>query len=88
MNDPNGWQAIDSAPKDGTPIYVHGPDPAHGKYAGYARWNGYCWRKLHRQGFLNMVAYPTHWRPATAPADDPDYWERRKALKERLSDIE
>lgn len=66
----NGWLPIDTAPKDGTAIEVYGPDPAHGKYQGPAKWikgfPGY-WGKLHRHGFFNMVAHPSHWRPIQPP---------------------
>lgn len=63
------WQPIETAPNDGTPIRVTGPDKnevTH-RYDGPARWNGFAWEKLHRHGFLNMRAYPTHWMPMPLP---------------------
>ncbi len=64
------WKPISEAPKDGTPIRVFGPDPSNeftGKYDGPAYWTGLYWRKLHRHGFVNMVARPTHFMPLPAP---------------------
>lgn len=58
--DENGWMPIETAPK-GRAVKVYGPDPAHGHYKGPAIFEGGRWRKLHRQGFLNMRAFPTHW---------------------------
>lgn len=61
------WQPIETAPKDGRPIYVIGVCPAHGTYEGPAHWNGFYWHKLHRNGFVNMKVFPVHWGeiPAT-----------------------
>jgi len=62
------WKPIETAPKNGTVIEVYGPDMEHGTYQGPAKWfpegpfPGY-WRKLHRRGFVNMMAYPVYWRP-------------------------
>ena len=65
------WQPISTAPTDGTPVRVTGPDPMHGSYTGPARLERGYWRKMHRQGFLNMTAYPTHWMPLPAPPATP-----------------
>ncbi len=65
-NDRDGWHDISTAPKD-IPIRVFGPDPTHGEYKGPAKWDGHHWRKLHRNGFINMTAYPTHWQPLPSP---------------------
>lgn len=65
------WQTIETAPKDGTPIRVYGPCPTHGKYEGPAVWKGRKWQKLHRAGFFNMEAYPTHWMPLPKPPVQP-----------------
>jgi hypothetical protein len=62
----NKRQPIETAPKDGTIIKVFCPpifDEDVG-YTGPARWNGWCWWKMHRRGFVNMRAFPTRWEPA------------------------
>lgn len=67
------WKDISSAPKDGTLIEVFDPRnihdiPDYRGWAGPAKWSrwGY-WRKMHRHGFINMVAEPTNWRPFPHP---------------------
>lgn len=57
------WKPINEAPLD-RPIEVYQPriSEDYGSYKGPARWDGQRWRKLHRRGFVNMTAYPTHFR--------------------------
>ena len=68
--DANGWCSdMTKAPKDGRIIQVFDPRnlnniPDYRGWKGPAKWSqwGY-WRKMHRRGFVNMMAEPTHWKP-------------------------
>jgi len=69
------WQPIETAPKDGTLVEGFDPRNIH-NISGYQGWRGpmkwkvwgMYWRKMHRSGFINMVAEPTHWRHFPPPA--------------------
>jgi hypothetical protein len=63
----NGWQPIETAPKDGTRVLVadaNSPWP-YGTDEGphLAAWDGYCWC-IQLDG---QSARPTHWMPLPAP---------------------
>lgn len=61
---PDGWQPIETAPKDGTTLWVL--DELYGKPWHYeCNWNGIEW--YHGFGVAWPDARPTHWRPLPAP---------------------
>ena len=56
------WQPIETAPKDGTKIYLLS---TQGKSC---KWRGAATFTTRWQGFSFFVEYPTHWQPLpTAP---------------------
>lgn len=60
------WQPMDSAPKDGTTIWVL--DELYGKAWHYeCNWNGIEW--YHGFGVAWPDPRPTHWRPLPAPPE-------------------
>ena len=61
------WKDIITAPKD-RPIRIYNPiEPWTAITIMPAMWTGYYWRKMHRNGFVNMIAYPTHWMLLPGP---------------------
>lgn len=65
----NGWQPIETAPKDGTQIVLIGRYPDGKTWSDqYQSWwlNGIWERRFHR---IDVVP-PTHWRPLPAPPED------------------
>ena len=89
MSDPNGWQDIATAPKDGSLFlaygsYAHPDGKTVTEYADIIQYSGnehVPWSNStgSRAGKLTDFS---HWQPLPGPPD-PDYWERRQALKER-----
>lgn len=69
-----GWEAIESAPRDGTRILLigHRGDQidigeygAHGRYLGKVQGYEVCWSTA-----PGYKVTPTHWRPLPAPPSD------------------
>ena len=85
MRERDDWRTMETAPKDGS--LIEGFDPRNlNNIQGYRGWRGPMkwsrwgyWRKMHRNGFANMVAEPTHWRPFPHPQEIPHARERREA---------
>lgn len=78
-----GWQPIESAPKDGTAILVTRHMGHWGWVRGYARWEEANYRNVGvfagwiSHGFTDPpgelgLAHPTHWRPLPAPPESPE----------------
>lgn len=65
----SGWQPIETAPKDGTPILVWAPDDDFSAMSGI----DLIWWDLGQWLFSVAISYggrPTHWMPVpVAPAD-------------------
>jgi hypothetical protein len=69
------WQAIESAPMDGTQVIVYQPAEAPRGGVGQPRrhrvviavWRGYWYVP----GGLTSVRLPTHWMPLPAPPETP-----------------
>ena len=99
MSDPNGWQDIATAPKDGTPILAincrhpkHPPVVVIWQTDPDVRMVGSepHWADAATAGGTALYyngLYFSHWQPLPLPPD-PGYWERRQALKDKREDIE
>jgi len=72
MPDPNHWQPIDTAPRDGTTIIVW--PPTWRGATSCATWDDGLhairprphWRRLDALGNGRLCPPPTHWRPVLA----------------------
>lgn len=74
---PHEWQPMDTAPKDGTPVWLVEDGPPSGllvphQIAGWWRVDkryaaGGCWEAVDR----NLVILPTHWQPLPLPPAPP-----------------
>lgn len=92
MSDPNGWQDIETAPRDGTEFlaygcYIYPGDSGPTEYRKIAAYSGneeWPWEDDDGQSRAEVF---THWQPLPDPPD-PEYWSRRKALKDKKVDIE
>ena len=66
--DNNGWQPIETAPRDGTPILscVEGdPEPV---IAWWDKWEYGCyWKTLNEYYAMDRGRIPTHWMPLPQP---------------------
>lgn len=63
----NPWQPIETAPKDGTPIYGIWLD---GKWTGgQMRWND-MWEDAWVHDTGDHICHPTHWMPLPEPPED------------------
>ena len=61
------WRKIETAPKDGTPIWVRGFDfgnPKGQKHYGWVHWDGERW--LWAGCTDGIASHITHWLPLTA----------------------
>lgn len=68
--DAQGWQPIETAPKDGTPVLVHAPGGCtqwklH-TTLWICRWDG---RWVEAGGEEYTTCEPTHWMPLPPPPD-------------------
>lgn len=56
----NPWQPIESAPKDGTPVYGKEEDLSVPRLALYrCVWKNGAWHHLE----FNSIKHPTEWKP-------------------------
>lgn len=69
-----GWQPIETAPKDGTPIMAYQPGGTYGNgiafpaSVGMAHWcEADALNPAHWEGPYNPRDYPTHWMPLPDP---------------------
>ena len=66
----DGWLPIESAPKDGSLIVVHGNnfnDRALGQHYCIAAWHSGCWMESSEWSAPSELAYLTHWMPLPQP---------------------
>lgn len=61
-----GWQPIDTAPKDGTPILVFGPYEVAGR-VNVVKWYCNSWAVTTDEYGWERVSYATHWQPLPSP---------------------
>lgn len=97
MSDPNGWDLIETAPKDGSEFLAY--DAASGKQdVAHCVQSGPCKGDImavqfdyeylaEKDEFGGPDARITHWQPLPGPPDR-EYWSRRQALKDKKVDIE
>lgn len=77
----SGWQPIETAPKDGTPVIAYAAALVHadfnpsGSVEAYWQddegWIGATWCAEH-DNWHEKVIWPTHWMPKPAPPVDPE----------------
>lgn len=65
------WLPIDSAPRDGRPVWVKGNnygDPERGHHCGWAYWDTerHKWRESGTGDVATTLLYLTHWMPQSA----------------------
>lgn len=71
----DGWQPIETAPKDGSAILIYGGTYSYSIYAdepfdgvSIARWYRFHWRGEDRQAHDDWYSHnPTHWQPLPNP---------------------
>lgn len=56
----NGWQDIESAPKDGTYVMLYRPCRSHPVFGRWLDYRGSWWSE-------GLPIEPTHWQPPPAP---------------------
>lgn len=66
------WKSIESAPKDGRPVWVKGNDFGEEKARKHCLWaywdvNSDVWREASVEA--SILLYLTHWMPITTPAE-------------------
>jgi len=59
----DGWQPIETAPRDGTPVLAYWPGEA--AMFGVVMWDGDDWRESEY-----VWRYPTHWMPLPQPPNN------------------
>jgi hypothetical protein len=66
-----GWQPIESAPKDGTVVRVNGPHDLYPMDAQYVRFANEWYPVPQRLtlGREQIIPDPTHWMPLPEPPD-------------------
>ena len=60
------WKPIDTAPKDGRPVWVRGHnwgDPEKGQYRCWAYWIGGAWLEATASGTPSTLLYLVEWLP-------------------------
>jgi hypothetical protein len=58
------WLPIDTAPKDGRPVWVRGNnwgDPANGIHCGWGWWNGSNWTDANMSEPGGLLTHLTDW---------------------------
>ena len=68
---PDGWQPIETAPRDGEPIMI---GCSRTQSQRWAVWSGGMWRdgQDFAGGRISGVPSPTHWRPLFTPPAAPE----------------
>jgi hypothetical protein len=66
MPDEDRWRTIDSAPNDGSWVFVYWRSMSIALYPLVAFWNGEDWDTRERIGLV----MPTHWMPLPPPPKD------------------
>ena len=69
----DGWLPIESAPRDGTLIVVHGNnfnDSALGQHCCIAAWCRGCWMESSEWRAPSELEYLTHWMPLPQPPQE------------------
>ena len=67
MTDKQGWQPIETAPRDKTEVLVSGPlKDGTGHYQEVCRW----WHDRWPVEWMDNCKAPTHWQPLPEPPHD------------------
>jgi hypothetical protein len=60
------WKPIETAPKDGRPVWVKGNnkgDESYGQHYAWAYWDGSCWINVGSDECWGALTYLIEWLP-------------------------